>query len=66
MSGGIWVPRVSNKLFKAARISRNIEVLGSGNPIRMARRAVNIVIGRKVARRIFLKGSRKKKGSSLW
>jgi hypothetical protein len=62
---GVRVPRFSNKLFRAARISRNLEVLASGNPLKMARRAANIMIGRKVARRLFLKGSRKKKGNWL-
>lgn len=46
-------PKVSGKLFKAARITRNVEVVVSGSPAKMLKRLVNILIGRKVVSKIF-------------
>jgi len=47
--------KISTRLFGAARKVRNIEVVASGNPLKMLKRLVNIVIGRKAIRRLFLK-----------
>jgi hypothetical protein len=41
---------VSRRLFRAARVSRNAEVLASGSPTKIARRAKNIALGRALAR----------------
>ncbi len=45
--------RLSSFLYRAARLSRDAEVIYSGDPKKMARRARNKYIGRKVARRLF-------------
>lgn len=39
---------LSDGLYKAARTTRTLEVLASGNPLRIARRAKNIWIGRQL------------------
>jgi len=43
-------PRLSSKLFRAARRVDDLEALTSGDPTRMARRAKNKVVGRLLAR----------------
>lgn len=40
----------TSQLYRAARISNNLSVLGSGNPRRIARRAKNITVGRALGR----------------
>lgn len=47
--------KISSKLFKAARVTRNAEVIASGNPIKILKRLVNIFIGRKIVSRIYRK-----------
>lgn len=42
--------RLSSKLYQAARASRDISALGSGDPARVARRAKNKTVGRALAR----------------
>jgi hypothetical protein len=41
---------LARMLYRAARISTNVETLASGNPRRIRRRAKNIVLGRALAR----------------
>jgi hypothetical protein len=43
-------PRLSSKLFRAARSVDDVEALASGDPKRIARRAKNKVVGRLLAR----------------
>lgn len=55
--------RLSSTLFKAARAVDTAEAIASGDPVRMARRGRNIMVGRAVGRvgfwqRLFLGGSR--------
>lgn len=42
--------RFTRNLYRAARISNDIDALSSGNPRRVGRRAANIAIGRGLAR----------------
>lgn len=51
--GSLKIPKLSGKLFRAARKARNIEVIASGSPTKMLKRAVNILIGRSIVRRLF-------------
>lgn len=37
---------VSSRLFRAARITDDVEAAASGNPKRIARRAKNVAVGR--------------------
>jgi hypothetical protein len=41
---------LSRNLYRAARISRDVEALSSGNPRRIRRRAKNVVVGRALGR----------------
>lgn len=41
---------LSDGLYKAARTTRTLEVLASGNPLRIARRVKNIYLGRALGR----------------
>lgn len=45
--------KLSSFLYKFARISRDAEVLKSGNPKKMATRAKNKWLGRRVVSKIF-------------
>ena len=40
-------------LYRLARVSRDAEVIASGDPKKIARRAKNKVLGRTVVRRLF-------------
>jgi len=51
--GGIRIPKVSSKLWRAARTARNIEVVASGSPMKMLKRAINILLGRSIVSRIY-------------
>ncbi len=42
--------KLTSLLYRLARTSRDVEVLASGNPKKIARRARNKVIGRKLGR----------------
>lgn len=42
--------RLSNFLFKTARITRDLEAVSSGKPKRIERRAKNRIVGRALAR----------------
>ena len=52
-SGRVRIPKLSGKLFRAARKARNLEVILSGNPWKMLKRLINIYIGRKFAGRLY-------------
>ncbi len=41
---------LSSQLFRAARVTDDLEALESGNPKRIARRARNVVVGRSLGR----------------
>jgi hypothetical protein len=41
---------LSRNLYRAARLARTAEAVGSGNPRRIRRRGKNIVVGRALAR----------------
>ncbi len=54
----------SSSMFRAARVTDDLEAFGSGNPSKMARRAKNVAVGRSAAkggvwRRLFGGGRRK-------
>jgi hypothetical protein len=42
--------RLTNRLFKLARLSATLSAVTSGSPKRIARRAKNIMVGRALAR----------------
>lgn len=44
---------ITSQLFKLSRTSRDAKVLASGSPTKMARRAKNKWLGRKVARKLW-------------
>lgn len=41
---------LTSQLYRAARISNNVQALASGNPARVARRAKNVTVGRALGR----------------
>jgi hypothetical protein len=41
---------LSSQLFRAARITDEVEAVASGNPKRMERRAKNVLVGRALGR----------------
>lgn len=43
--------RLSSSLFKMARISRDVEAYGSGDPVKIGRRLKNKLLGRKLLSR---------------
>lgn len=45
--------KLSSFLYRMARLSRDAEVIASGDPKKMARRAKNKLIGRTLVRRLF-------------
>ena len=45
--------KLTRNLYKTARLSRDVEVLASGNPKKMARRAKNKILGHKLISKIF-------------
>lgn len=45
--------KLSSKLFRAARVTRNVEVAASGNPVKWLKRLLNIFIGRKIVKKIY-------------
>jgi len=47
--------KISSKLFKAARMTRNVEVIASGNPTKIFKRLINLFIGRKIVSKIYRK-----------
>ncbi len=48
-------------LYRVARLARTLEVLASGDPAKMLRRFVNIVIGRHLVRRLWLRPPRRRR-----
>ena len=51
--GGFRFPKLSGKLWRAARTFRNIEVIASGSPRKILKRLVNIIIGRKIVSKLY-------------
>lgn len=51
--GSIRIPKVSGKLWRAARKARNVEVALSGSPTKMLKRLVNRFIGRTVVSKLY-------------
>ncbi len=45
--------KLTSFLYRMARLSRDAEVISSGNPQKMARRVKNKVLGRTIVRRLF-------------
>ncbi|MHB1325808.1 MAG: hypothetical protein ACYDGS_08775 [Thermoleophilia bacterium] len=45
--------KLTSWLYRLARLSRDAEVIVSGNPKKMARRVKNKVLGRSIVRRLF-------------
>ncbi len=45
--------KLINQLYKAARIANDASKLASGDPKKIARRAKNKIIGRKLVRRLW-------------
>jgi len=45
--------KLTSFLYRMARLSRDAEVIASGDPKKMARRAKNKLIGRTLVRRLF-------------
>ena len=45
--------KLSSRLFKASRVTRDVEVLASGSPKKMARREKNKWLGRNVVRKMY-------------
>lgn len=58
MSGALAIDlgdamKLTSLLFRLARLSRDAEVIASGNPKKMARRVRNKALGRTLVRRLF-------------
>jgi hypothetical protein len=51
--GSIRIPKISGKLWRAARTARNVEVVLSGSPTKILKRLVNRFIGRTVVSKIY-------------
>jgi len=45
--------KLTSSLYKLARLSRDAEVVTSGNPKKIMRRAKNKILGRKVIRKLW-------------
>lgn len=45
--------KITSMLYRLARLSRDAEVISSGDPKKMARRAKNKFLGRTIVRRLF-------------
>jgi len=45
--------KATSWLYRAARLFRDVEVIASGKPGRMLRRAKNKVVGRKIVRKLW-------------
>ncbi len=48
-------------LYRLARLGRDVEVLASGDPEKMARRLVNKLLGRHVVRRAWWRPTRRRR-----
>jgi len=42
--------KLTSKLYKLARIMRDVEVMASASPVKMARRGKNKLIGRRIGK----------------
>lgn len=51
--GSFRIPKISAKLWRAARTARNIEVIASGSPSKMLKRLVNRFVGRTIVSKIY-------------
>jgi len=47
--------RLTSTLYRIARLTRTLEVLASGDPARILRRLVKILLGRHVVSRLWLR-----------
>lgn len=56
---------ITSSLFRAARLSATAKAFLSGSPIKMGRRATNILVGRKAVSHLYLKG-RGKRNKFWW
>lgn len=45
--------KLTSMLYRMARLSRDAEVIASGNPKKLARRVKNKVLGRTIVRKLF-------------
>ena len=45
--------KITSMLYRLARLSRDAEVIASGDPKKMARRTKNKYLGRTIVRRLF-------------
>jgi len=51
--GKLRIPKLSRKLFTAARKARNAEVILSGSPSKMLKRLINRLIGKTIVKKLY-------------
>jgi hypothetical protein len=51
--GSVRIPKISGKLWRAARTARNVEVALSGSPKKILKRLVNRFIGRTIVSKVY-------------
>jgi hypothetical protein len=48
-------------LYRTARLVRNLEVLASGDPAKVLRRLINLLIGRRIVSHLWLRPRRRRR-----